>query len=135
MVCMIVLAVGIILLIVALFMASILVQTSSIRDIMTISTFLLIPFIGLFGFVTYKAYKTTKINRMFTKYPAGIGRAIDDISPDKEGYVVISGEYWKAKSSIFIKAGSEIIVVGHHNNISRILSVEPTRGEHMNLSK
>jgi membrane-bound serine protease (ClpP class) len=84
---------------------------------------LLIPFVGLFGFLMYKAYKASKIKRVITKYPTGKGRAVDDISPDKVGYVVIGGEYWKAKSSVIIKAGGTVKAVG---DISGILSVEPT---------
>jgi Membrane protein implicated in regulation of membrane protease activity len=71
----------------------------------------------------YKAYCATKIKRVFVKYPTGKGRAVDDISPGQEGYVVIGGEYWKAKSSVQIKAGSIVKAVGDERGI---LSVEPT---------
>ena len=118
------------LVVIALALVSMFIETNRITDIIVIFSFLLIPFMGLFGFLIYKAHKTTKISRIFSKYPAGIGRAIDDISADKEGYIIISGEYWKAKSSIYIKAGSEIMVVGHHNSNIGILSVEPIIGKH-----
>jgi membrane-bound serine protease (ClpP class) len=104
-----------------------LVNTDYISHIIRISTLLLIPFSGLFGFVMYKAYKATQIKTLFTKFPTGNGRALDDISPSKEGYVVIEGEYWKAKSSVAIKAGSDIMVVGHSNGI---LSIEPVTTKH-----
>jgi membrane-bound serine protease (ClpP class) len=118
----IVLAVGMALL-VAQPVTPMLVPTSRTTEIITTLSLLLIPFAGLFGFLMYKAYKATKIKRVFTKYPTGKGRAIDDISPDKEGYVVIGGEYWKAKSSVHIKAGSTVKAVGDNRGI---LSVEPT---------
>ena len=108
-----------------------LVPTSRTTEIITTLSLLLIPFAGLFGFLMYKAYKATKIKRVFSKYPIGKGRAIDDISPDKEGYVVIGGEYWKAKSSVHIKAGSTVKAVGDK---SGILSVEPTK-EQSDLSE
>ena len=127
----IVLAVGMAIL-VAQPVTPMLVQTSRITDIIITLSLLLIPFVGLFGFLMYKAYKVTKIKRVFTKYPTGKGRAIDDISPVKEGYVVIGGEYWKAKSSVNIKAGSEVIAVDHN---SGILSVEPTTNEQADLPK
>ena len=100
-----------------------LVPTSRTNEIIATLSVLLIPFAGLFGFLMYKAYKATKIKRVITKYPTGKGRAVDDISPDRVGYVVIAGEYWKAKSSVNIKAGSAVKAVG---DISGILSVEPT---------
>lgn len=100
-----------------------LVSTSRINEIIATLSVLLIPFAGLFGFLMYKAYKATKMKRVITKYPTGKGRTVDDISPDKVGYVVIGGEYWKAKSSVNIKAGSTVKAVG---DINGILSVEPT---------
>ena len=99
-----------------------LVPTSRTTEIITTLSLLLTPFVGLFGFLMFKAYKATRIKRVFAKYPAGKGRAVDDISPDKEGYVVIGGEYWKAKSSTHIKAGSTVKAVGGE---SGIISVEP----------
>jgi membrane-bound serine protease (ClpP class) len=100
----------------------VLVPTSRTTEIIATLSMLLIPFVGLFGFLMYKAYKATKIKRVITKYPTGKGRAVDDISPDKVGYVVIGGEYWKAKSTANIKAGSTVKAVG---DINGILSVEP----------
>lgn len=101
----------------------ILVPSSRTNEIIATLAVLLIPFVGLFGFLMYKAYKATKIKRVITKYPTGKGRAVDDLSPDKVGYVVIGGEYWRAKSSVNIKAGSAVKAIG---DISGILSVEPT---------
>jgi membrane-bound serine protease (ClpP class) len=116
-----VLAVGMTLLI-AQPVTPMLVPTSRTTEIITTLSLLLIPFAGLFGFVMYKAYKATRIKKVITKYPSGKGRAIDDISPDKEGYVVIGGEYWRAKSTVYIKAGSTVKAVGEK---SGILSVDP----------
>jgi membrane-bound serine protease (ClpP class) len=99
-----------------------LVPISHTNEIIATLSMLLIPFAGLFGFLMYKAYKATKLKRVITKYPTGKGRAVDDISPDKVGYVVIGGEYWKARGSVNIKAGSAVKAVGDN---SGILSVEP----------
>jgi membrane-bound serine protease (ClpP class) len=108
-----------------------LITTTRTTEIMITLSLLLIPFVALFGFLMYKAYKASKIKRVFTRYPTGNGRAADDISPDKEGYVVIGGEYWKAKSKVHIKAGSAVKAVGDENGI---LSVEPSN-EQADLSK
>jgi len=117
-----VLAVGMALL-VAQPVRPVLVPPSRTNEIIATLSMLLIPFIGLFGFLMYKAYKATKIKRVITKYPTGNGRAVDDISPEKVGYVVIGGEYWRAKSTVNIKAGTKVKAIG---DISGILSVEPT---------
>ncbi len=108
-----------------------LVPTSRTAEIITTLALLLIPLAGLFGFLMYKAFKATKIKKVFEKYPSGKGRAIDDISPDKEGYVMIAGEYWKAKSNVDIKAGNIVKVIGDNGGV---LSVEPTT-EKPDLSK
>ncbi|MGI0068698.1 MAG: NfeD family protein, partial [Nitrosopumilaceae archaeon] len=88
-----------------------LVPTSYAVDTALTLFVMLIPIVALFGFLMFKAYKAAKMKTTFTKYPVGKGRAIDDIS-DKEGYVSIAGEYWKAKSSTYIKAGSTVKIVG-----------------------
>jgi len=121
----IVLAIGMALL-VAQPVKPMLVPTSYATDTITILSVMLIPFAALFGFLIFKAYKATKMKKVFTKFPVGKGRAIDDISSDKEGYVVIDGEYWKAKSSTYIKAGSAVRTVGSKDGI---LSVEPVTEE------
>ncbi len=101
-----------------------LVPMSRTTEIIITLSLLLTPFVGLFGFLMFKAYRATRMKRVLSKYPTGKGRAVDDISPDREGYVVIGGEYWKAKSSTQIKAGSAVKAV---KGESGILSVEPIK--------
>lgn len=95
-------------------------------DTITTLTLMLIPIVALFGFLMFKAYKATRMKKTFTKFPIGKGRAIDDISSEKEGYVWIAGEYWRAKSSSYIKSGSAVKTIGSKNGI---LSVEPLTEE------
>ncbi len=121
----IILAVGMALL-VAQPVTPMLVPTSYATETITILSLMLIPLVGLFGFLMFKAYKAIRMKRVFTKYPVGKGRAVDDILSNKEGYVVIGGEYWKAKSLAFIKAGSVIKAVGVKDGI---LSVEEATEE------
>ncbi|VVC05140.1 Membrane-bound protease [uncultured archaeon] len=103
-----------------------LVPTSYVADTILTLCVMLIPIVALFGFLMFKAYKATKIKTTFTKYPVGKGRAIDDISSDKEGYVSIAGEYWKANSSTYIKSGSKVKIVGSKD---KNLIVEPVTEE------
>ena len=70
---------------------------------------------GIFGsLVGVAAYKILKVRR---KRPfdwaleGKIGRAVDDIGEDKEGFVVVEGEYWRAISPQPIKAGDRIRVL------------------------
>lgn len=75
-----------------------------------------------FGIVVYKFAKVRKMKPRMEEYPKGIGRAVDGIEPDKEGYVNVGGEYWKAKSSVAIKSGQNIRVLGKADGV---LIVEP----------
>src|SRR2546425_10978566 len=109
-----------------------LVPTSYTTDIITTLSLMLIPIIALFGFLMFKAFKATKMKRVLSKYPVGKGRTVDDISSDKEGYVVIAGEYWKAKSSTLIKSGSAVKAVGNKDGI---LSVEQITEETNNRAE
>ncbi len=69
------------------------------------------------GFSAVTAYKVVRIARsklVYTPIPLGKkGRALDDIAPDKEGFVFVEGEYWMARSKAgVIKKGEEVVVVG-----------------------
>ena len=72
--------------------------------------------IGLGVFFAFIIYKIVKIRRKpsFEWILEGeTGKAITDIEPGKEGFVLVGGEYWKAVSSEPIRKGEEIIVTGH----------------------
>ncbi|MDE1829646.1 MAG: nodulation protein NfeD [Thaumarchaeota archaeon] len=106
-----------------------LVPTSYATDTIVTLSLMLIPFVALFGFLMFKAYKATRMKKTFTKYPVGKGRAIDDISPEKKGYVWVAGEYWRAKSSTYIKSGTAVKIIGSQDGV---LSVEPVAEENDN---
>ncbi len=72
---------------------------------------------GFFGFIIYKAVSARRLKRFFEPEPTGEGRTIDDIAQDKVGYVVIGGEYWKAKGTANISAGSRIVSIGSEGGI------------------
>ena len=69
------------------------------------------------GFAAITAYKVARVVRakpVYTPLPIGKrGRALDEIRPDKEGFVFIDGEYWMARSkSGVINPGEEVVVAG-----------------------
>ncbi len=75
----------------------------------------------LFGVLIYKFAQIRKIKTPIQKFPTGEGRAVDNISVDGEGYVVVQGEYWKATSREKISAGDRVVVMG---NLEKKLIVE-----------
>ncbi|MGC8911562.1 MAG: NfeD family protein [Nitrososphaeria archaeon] len=52
--------------------------------------------------------------------PTGEGRAADDISPGRKGYVVVGGEYWQATSDEEIKSGDAVVVVGREKGVLKV---------------
>jgi len=77
---------------------------------------------AFFAFLIYKAVKAQRIRGFFQSYPAGIGRAVESIGPGAEGYIFVSGEYWRATSSSEIVSGQKVKILGRRD---KLLIVEP----------
>lgn len=106
------LAIGLIILVAKPFTVT-LIAEEFVKGMIVATLTLIALLVAFFSFVIYKAYKAIKVKKRLKPYPEGIGRAVDEISPDKEGYIVIGGEYWKAKSQEgTIPIGSKVEVVG-----------------------
>ncbi|MCS7116732.1 MAG: nodulation protein NfeD [Nitrososphaerota archaeon] len=94
-------------------------------DIFIKTVALVISAFGIFfAFILYKIIEVRKRKGVFEPYPKGEGRAIDDLGPTTIGYVIVEGEYWKAKSKIPIKSGTKVRVVGVED---KVLVVEPVQ--------
>lgn len=75
---------------------------------------------GFFGILMFKVIKVRR-RKPYEFLPTGkVGRAIDDLSPGKPGFVVVEGEYWKAVSDEEIPKGSEVIVVSVEGAVLRV---------------
>ena len=69
---------------------------------------------GLGAFTGFAVYKIVEAKRRESKYftpVERVGRAVDDIKPGSEGFVIVNGEYWRAISDEFIPKGSKVKVV------------------------
>jgi len=65
-----------------------------------------------FGFVTFKLVKIRK-KKPEPYGPIGkVGKALEDLKPGVEGFILLEGEYWRAISEEFIPKDGEVIVVG-----------------------
>ncbi|MCX8191907.1 MAG: hypothetical protein N3F06_03780, partial [Nitrososphaerales archaeon] len=94
-------------------------------DIFIKTVALVISAFGIFfAFILYKIIEVRKRKGVFEPYPKGEGRAIDDLGPTTIGYVIVEGEYWKAKSKIPINSGTKVRVVGVED---KVLVVEPVQ--------
>lgn len=79
---------------------------------------------GILGFLAgiaiYKVLRIRKREPIIWTIVGKRGRAIDDIGPNKEGFVIVDGEYWRALSDEEIKKGESIIVVAKEGPILRV---------------
>jgi membrane-bound serine protease (ClpP class) len=79
--------------------------------------------IGAFTiFMVYKVLRARRLKPAMGKIIGEKVKAVDDLTPGKEGYVKYYGEYWRAKSHQEIKAGSSAIVVDKEGPL---LTVKP----------
>jgi len=72
---------------------------------------------ALTSLILYKVVKVRKRRVTLWEFKGKIGRAIDPIGPEKPGYIVVEGEYWRALSDEHIKPGDKVIVIGKEEGI------------------
>jgi len=79
------------------------------------------------SFFLFAAYKVMQARRRKPFLGGMLGqtaRVIDEITPDKLGFVMYQGEYWRARSTTHIPSGTNVIIRGKDGPI---LIVEPER--------
>jgi membrane-bound serine protease (ClpP class) len=102
-----------------------LVTEEHLGNLTAISVITIAPFAGLLAIITYKVWKVKKRKPMQFVLQSEEGIALDPISTNTSGFVIVGGEYWKAKSSRQddeINKGDKIKVVGKELDL---LIVEP----------
>jgi membrane-bound serine protease (ClpP class) len=81
------------------------------------------PLAGFLGLVVYKVVRTWKARQIYTPTVVGkTGRALDDIPAGGEGFVIVEGEYWRAKASKPVRRDCRVKVIGKEGPV---LIVEP----------
>ncbi|MDQ3836770.1 MAG: nodulation protein NfeD [Thermoproteota archaeon] len=92
-----------------------LVTGEHLRNLTAISVITIAPFAGLLAIITYKVWKVKKRKPIQFVLQSDEGIALDPISTNTSGFVIVGGEYWKAKTSRQdeeINKGDKIKVVG-----------------------
>jgi membrane-bound serine protease (ClpP class) len=92
-----------------------LVTEQHLRNLATISFITIAPFAGLMALIIYKVWKVKKRKPQQFVSMSQEGVALDSISRSRTGFVIVGGEYWKAKSSRDgeeINKGDKVKVVG-----------------------
>ncbi|MEM0090605.1 MAG: nodulation protein NfeD [Nitrososphaerota archaeon] len=79
------------------------------------------------GFTLFMLYKVVKAKRrkpLLKDMINEIVYVVDELGPDKHGFVKYSGEYWMAKSQETIMPGSKAIVIGKEGHILIVKRLE-----------
>ena len=81
--------------------------------------------LGIFtGVTVYKVLQARKRKPFSWDIAGKTGKAVDDIEPGKEGFVIVDGEYWRAISIKPIKSGETIKVVKKEGPILVVERIE-----------
>ena len=66
---------------------------------------------GFSALVLYKIVKAKKKRITVLELVGGIGRTLDEIGPEKAGFIRFRGEYWKARSDTIIKPNCRVKIL------------------------
>jgi membrane-bound serine protease (ClpP class) len=89
-----------------------LIKEEHLGNLAVLSSIVILPFGAFFGVITYKVWQTKKKKKIEFVLQSSEGTALDTISDKKDGFVLVGGEYWKAKSiKSDIKKGEKVRVI------------------------
>jgi len=97
-----------------------LVTEEHVGNLATLSIITIVPFAGLMALITYKVWKVKKRKPQQFVLQSEEGVALDSISTNRIGFVIVGGEYWRAKISRGedeINKGDKIKVVGKESDM------------------
>lgn len=95
-----------------------LIQEEHLGNLAILSALVTLPFGILIGFITYKVWRSKHKRKVDFMFQNSEGTALDEISNTKYGYVLIGGEYWKAKSlKSDIKKGEKVKIIAKQGHL------------------
>lgn len=74
--------------------------------------------------VLYKIFRSSKKRPEILKFIGETAIALDEISPEKEGFVMFHGEYWRARSKTTVNPGQKVKIIAREG---LTLIVEPIK--------
>ncbi len=85
---------------------------------------------GVFmGIVVYKIIEVKRNPPALSLDMRGLrGKAVDPIEPGRPGFVLVDGEYWRARSDERIAPGEEVVVVGKEGPVLVVRRASPNHG-------
>jgi membrane-bound serine protease (ClpP class) len=70
-----------------------------------------------FIFLLYKVLKIRNKKKAIGVFKGETAVTVDQISPNKQGYVRFKGEYWKAKSDTIIEKNTKVVIVSKDESV------------------
>lgn len=102
-----------------------LIQEEHLGNLAMLSTLITLPFGILIGFITYKVWRSKHKSNVNFMFQNSEGTALEPISNNKFGFVIIGGEYWKARSiKSEIKKGEKVKIIGKQGHILIVESLQ-----------
>jgi membrane-bound serine protease (ClpP class) len=80
-------------------------------DALIIMLIVIVLFALFFAFLLYKVLQIRKKKSTVGKFTGEQAVTIEQISPDKPGFVRFKGEYWQAKSDMVIETNTKVVIV------------------------
>lgn len=105
-----------------------LVSEAHLSELSLLSVTIIAPLGGFFALITYKAWRAKTRKPMQFVFQSEKGVTLDTVSATKPGFILVGGEYWRAKtaSGIEIGKGENVRIVGKDADL---LIVEPLQKE------
>ena len=101
-----------------------LIKEEHLGNLAVLSSIIILPFGAFFGVITYKVWQTKKKKKIEFVLQSNEGTALDTISDKKDGFVLVGGEYWKAKSiKSDIKKGEKVRVIDKQGHFLIVESI------------
>jgi membrane-bound serine protease (ClpP class) len=86
-------------------------------DALIIMLIVIVLFALFFAFLLYKVLQIRKKKSTVGKFTGEQAVTIEQISPDKPGFVRFKGEYWQAKSDMVIETNTKVVIVDKDETI------------------
>ncbi len=88
-----------------------LISGEYMADALTIMLIVIVLFAVFFAFLLYKILQVRKKKPTLGKFIGEQAVAIEQIRPDKPGFVRFKGEYWQAKADTVIETNTKVVIV------------------------
>ena len=88
-----------------------LISGEYMTDALIIMLIVIVLFALFFAFLLYKVLQIRKKKSSVGKFTGEQAVAIEQISPNKPGFVRFKGEYWQAKSDTVIETNTKVVIV------------------------